>query len=116
MTRSGNSRLPVRRPLARALAGIGFAGAARAAGTWVRSRFPAARNGGKVDFGTAASVMGFLCQTLPRRDLADFKPKANRGMVSLADPALPFGTRAAQPPRFLESDRPARHGCIWEAF
>jgi hypothetical protein len=89
------------------------------AGLAIRFRFLApaiAKDGGTVDFATAAADMAHLCQTYALARLAEFGPQPSQIIISFADRALAFGEPAPEATQFFEAFRIENDACIWEAF
>lgn len=89
------------------------------AGMATRFRFLApaiAREGGGVDFETAAADMMHLCQTyaLPRIEAAAAAPA--QIIISLSDRDVPFGVPDPDATQFFEAYRVENEACIWEVF
>lgn len=89
-------------------------------GMAARFRFLApdiARQGGGVDFETAAADMAHLCQgfALPRLAGAG-APEGAQVIISLMDREVPFGQSDPEATQFFEAYRIEGGACIWEAF
>ncbi|MFW8636909.1 DUF6497 family protein [Cribrihabitans pelagius] len=86
---------------------------------WARFRFVApaiARHGGGLGHGDAAPDMDHLCRTLALPYLREQGLTAARVVISLADRALPFGTRDSAATQFFEAYRPEGADCVWEGL
>lgn len=91
-----------------------------AVGLAVRFRFVApqiARQGGDVDFETAAADMEHLCNSyaLPRV-LTITGPVPEQIIVSLSDVPVEFGVMTPEATQFFEAYSIADELCIWEEF
>lgn len=90
------------------------------AGLTARFRFIApeiAREGGSIDYDTAAADMDFLCDSyaLPRLDTIT-GPRPAQVVISLSDIAVDFGVMAPEATQFFEAYSIGPDGCVWEAF
>jgi hypothetical protein len=88
-------------------------------GPTARFRFVApaiAREGGTVDFDTAAADMLHLCETVALPHLAAAGQRPGQIVISLSDRPLPFGEAAPEATQFFEAYRFEDGRCIWEAF
>jgi hypothetical protein len=88
-------------------------------GPTARFRFLApaiAREGGTVDFDTAAADMLHLCETVVLPLLADAGQTPSQVVISLSDRAVGFGEAAPEATQFFEAYRLENGRCIWEAF
>lgn len=93
--------------------------AAGPAGLTYRFRFVApgiARDGGTVDFETAAADMDHLCQDFALPRISDLGPRPAQIVISLADRAVEFGVPAPEVTQFFEAYRVEDGTCIWEGF
>lgn len=91
-----------------------------AEGLTVRFRFLApgiARDGGRVDFDTAARDMEYLCNSyaLPR-SLSGTGPRPEQIVISLSDIPVPFGMAAPEATQFFEGYAIEEDRCIWEPW
>jgi hypothetical protein len=87
-------------------------------GLVARFRFLApaiARDGGTVDFETAAADMEYLCNTyaIPRVETVT-GPRPEQIIVTLADRAVPFGSAAPEATQFIDTFHLTDGRCIWE--
>jgi hypothetical protein len=90
-----------------------------AEGLAARFRFLApaiSREGGTVDFDTAAVDMLDLCQNFALPRIADTGPQPAQIIISLSDRDVPFGEAAPDATQFFEAYRLENGTCIWEAF
>lgn len=90
------------------------------AGLTVRFRFIApqiAREGGTIDFDTAAEDMDHLCQTfaLPRIETVT-GPQPAQVVISLSDRPVEFGVITPEATQFFEAYSIEDGTCVWEAF
>ena len=88
-------------------------------GLTARFRFLApaiAREGGSVDFDTAAADMLHLCQSFALPLLDPSAPPPSQIVISLSDRLVPFGEAAPEATQFFEAYRIEDGRCIWEAF
>lgn len=87
--------------------------------TWLRFRFIApqiARDGGTVDYETAAPDMAHLCQSLALPYMAEYALEGQMIVISLADRATEFGVADPDATQFFEAFRPVDNACIWEGL
>ncbi|MFA5537796.1 MAG: DUF6497 family protein [Gemmobacter sp.] len=89
-------------------------------GLTVRFRFLApgiARDGGSVDFDTAAADMEALCNSyaLPR-SLGITGPRPGQIVISLSDIPVPFGMAAPEATQFFEGYAIDGDRCLWEPW
>jgi len=75
-----------------------------------------ARDGGTVDYDTAAKDMLHLCDAVvrPQVDANDDKP--DQIMISFSDIEVPFGQADPQATQFFEAYRIENGACIWEVY
>jgi len=88
-------------------------------GMATRFRFVApaiAKDGGSVDFDTAAADMAHLCQNFALPKLAELGPTPAQVIISLSDSDVPFGEAAPEATQFFEAYTIEGNTCIWEAF
>lgn len=90
------------------------------AGLTPRFRFIApgiAREGGSIDYDTAAADMDFLCNSyaLPRLDTIT-GPHPAQVIISLSDVPVEFGVITPEATQFFEAYSIGPDGCVWEAF
>ncbi|MFW8593507.1 DUF6497 family protein [Cribrihabitans neustonicus] len=86
---------------------------------WARFRFIApaiAREGGSLGHEEAAPDMDHLCRALALPYLRANGLTAARVVISLADRALPFGSRDSAATQFFETYRPDGAECVWEGL
>lgn len=87
--------------------------------TIVRFRFVApeiARDGGTVDYDTAAADIEHLCRHLVIPYLGEYALSPERVVISMSDRDVPFGEANPQATQFFEAYRLESADCIWEAF
>lgn len=85
----------------------------------LRVRFLApeiARDGGGVDYDTAAKDMLHLCQTFILPQLAESDDVPDHVILSLSDIEVPFGEADPEATQFFEAYRIQDGACIWEIF
>tara|TARA_R110002094_G_scaffold5796_1_gene14664 strand:+ start:169 stop:549 length:381 start_codon:yes stop_codon:yes gene_type:complete len=85
--------------------------------TWLRFRFIApdiSRDGGTIDYETAADDMAFLCEQTALPYMAEYALQGDIIVVSLADRATEFGQPDPDATQFFEAYRPVDNACIWE--
>ncbi|MDR0809350.1 MAG: DUF6497 family protein [Gemmobacter sp.] len=88
-------------------------------GLTMRFRFIApqiAREGGGVDFDTAAADMQALCESFALPRLAEFGPMPAQIVISLADISVPFGEAAPEATQYFEAFSIRDGACIWEIY
>ncbi|WP_246020453.1 DUF6497 family protein [Aliigemmobacter aestuarii] len=88
-------------------------------GLTLRFRFVApqiAREGGGVDFDTAAADMLDLCQNYALQRLSETGPVPNQIIISLSDVALPFGEAAPDATQFFEAFSIVDGQCVWDIY
>ncbi|WP_245972404.1 DUF6497 family protein [Rhodovulum iodosum] len=88
-------------------------------GLTLRFRFLApeiARDGGAVDFETAAEDMAYLCEAYALPRLSELGARPSQIVISLSDRPLPFGTADPEATQFFEAYSPEGDRCIWEGF
>lgn len=88
-------------------------------GLTARFRFLApaiAREGGSVDFDTAAADMLDLCQNYALPRIASSGPQPSQIVISLSAREVPFGEADPDATQFFEAYRIEDGTCIWEAF
>ena len=90
------------------------------AGLTARFRFIApeiAREGGSIDFDTAAADMDHLCNryALPRLQTIT-GPQPVQIVISLSDIPVEFGVITPEATQFFEAYSIGPDGCVWEAF
>ncbi len=86
-------------------------------GHTLRFRFLApqiARDGGTVDYVSAANDMRHLCENYALPRAADFGPEPALIIVSLSDMALRFGETAPGATQYFDAFSPQNGICIWE--
>lgn len=85
----------------------------------LRVRFLAqqiAREGGSVDYDTAAKDMLYLCQTYILPQLAESSDVPDQVILSLSDKEVPFGESDPEATQFFEAYHVQDGACIWEIF
>lgn len=90
-----------------------------AGGLTYRFRFIApeiAREGGSVDFRTAAADMEHLCNAYALARISNLGPQPKQVIVSLADRETEFGAATPEATQFFEAYRIADGVCVWEGF
>ncbi len=88
-------------------------------GLTYRFRFVApeiARNGGSVDFQTAAADMDHLCNAYALARISNLGPQPSQVIVSLAERETEFGAATPGVTQFFEAYRIADGACVWEGF
>ncbi|WP_370401889.1 DUF6497 family protein [Sulfitobacter sp. JB4-11] len=84
---------------------------------WVRFRFVTpgiAREGGTVDYDTAAQDMDHLCESLAIPYIGEFALMADVIVISLADRITEFGVADPDATQFIEAYRAEGDTCSWE--
>ncbi|MFC6638782.1 hypothetical protein GV827_02760 [Sulfitobacter sp. JBTF-M27] len=87
--------------------------------TWLRFRFIApeiTRDGGAVDYETAAFDMSHLCDVLALSYIDQYALSGDVIVISLSDRATEFGTADPNATQFFEAYRPVDNVCIWEGL
>jgi len=87
--------------------------------TWLRFRFIApeiTRDGGTVDYETAAFDMSHLCDVLALSYIDQYALSGDVIVISLSDRATEFGSADPNATQFFEAYRPVDNVCIWEGL
>lgn len=88
-------------------------------GLTLRFRFLApgiSRQGGTVDYDTAAADMLHLCQTYALPRVPNTGPQPQQIIVSLSDRPVPFGETSPDATQFFEAFTLEDGTCTWEMF
>jgi len=88
-------------------------------GVTVRFRFVApaiAKQGGSVEYDTAAADMEHLCTVFALPKIAAMTPVPSQVVISFSAAEVPFGEAAPEVTQFFEAYRVEDGTCIWEAF
>jgi hypothetical protein len=85
----------------------------------LRVRFTApqiARNGGTIDYETAAKDMLYLCEIFVKPQVEQSEDKPDQIIISLSDVAVPFGEADPDATQFFEAYSIQDDACIWEVY
>ena len=85
----------------------------------LRVRFLApqiARDGGDVDYDTAAKDMLHLCESFVLPQVAESVDKPDQIIISLSDIEVPFGEADPDATQFFEAYRIQDGACIWDVY
>jgi hypothetical protein len=85
----------------------------------LRVRFTApqiARDGGTIDYETAAKDMLYLCETFVKPQVEQSADKPDQIIISLSDVAVPFGEADPDATQFFEAYSIQNDACIWEVY
>lgn len=88
-------------------------------GLTFRFRFLApgiSRDGGTVDYDTAAADMLHLCQTYALPRIPQTGPQPQQIVISLSDRPVDFGATAPEATQFFDAFTLQDGTCIWEMF
>ncbi len=75
-----------------------------------------AREGGTVNYDTAAKDMLHLCDAVVRPQVEASDEKPDQIMISFSDIDVPFGQADPQATQFFEAYRIENGACIWEVY